>query len=976
MKNNSDLMHEKYQPGQVSSEIAMIARLSQIVLHENDLSVVINRVVELVLEALSCTVCRLLILEPETNTLLVAASVGNHGLADGQAFRFPRANTLADLALEATQPVVLETGQCHPQQPKSGLPGEPDVKGISVALTGQEGAFGAFETYIGPERTVEAWDIYLTQIAANILSAAIDRGQADREIGLLDSQLVQKLTERTEWLNLLSEATIAANEAATVTEVMQTVLTKICSYTRWPVGHVLIPDKDGPASLQPTPIWFTRDPERYQSFIQATKNMRFPLGASLPGKVYELGKPVWEMDISREGFLRATEAEQTGLKAGFAFPVLVQKEVAAVMEFFTDQAISPDQPLLAVVANIGIQVGRVIERRRAQEEIQNNQRQLEEAHRIARLGTWEWNMLANQLIWSNRLLELYGLDAAEFNASYEEFLARVHPDDRNQVAAMIQHVADHPGPFEYQHRIVRQDGEIRVLHIRGDVITDPEGTPVKMFGTGQDITRRKQMEDELHAREELLHTVITAAPIILWAVDRQGTITLLEGMALASLGANAQDLLGKSITEVLGNRAELLEYIRRALAGEQVVAEMEIESSVFETRFAPMLDKNKEIVGVTGVSIDISSRIKAEAARRASDARFRTIFEDSAMGIGIINLEHQILVCNPVLRQMLNLTSEEIQQKRMEDLVHPRDRAKSKLLIENLLSGHGTLMQQEVRFLCKDRTPIWVNLSGSLVRNPSGTPNFAITMLEDITGRKQIEAELIEVQQQLVAGREEERRHLAQEIHDDPLQSLYGLMFQLDSVREETKSEQGLTEIREMQTNINQVIDSLRTICSGLRPPTLMPFGLEVSIREHAESFQKEHPELTVYLDLMYDGQTLSEHIRLTLYRIYQQALSNVVRHAQASHVTIRFRFNERQAELIVEDNGHGFTVPSRWVELVRQNHMGLAGSAERVEILGGRFKVVSSPEKGTRIEASVPRPPINSEDDQIANSTGKMSGY
>ncbi len=966
MKDYPEHKQELDQPGRTDPLLSTLTRLSQVILNETASPTLMDVYVRTIFESLSCACCRILVLESDTDTFQVAAFAGACVPKDGEPVRIGRQYTLADQALTNSEIVLSEVGGDRPDRPVTGLPGEPALKAISAPLTGELGPFGVLEVLFWPDQVINSRIVPLIRIAANSLSTALDRIHTSQELHHLDERLNKAISQRADWIQLLSETAIAANEAASVPEVMQTVLTKICLYTRWPVGHVYIPANDGRLVLQPTPVWFTRDPERYQAFIQVTRQTQFPIGASLPGKVFESGKPVWVEDISVKGFLRAAEAKAAGLKAAFAFPVQIQHEVVAVMEFFTDRAMPPDQPFLDIVANIGIQVGRVMERRRAQEELEIIQRQLAEAHRIARLGTWEWNMVTDRLTWSDRLYEIFGIDLDEFNNSYQGFLDMVHPDDRDRVDETIRNVIAQPKSFEYQHRIIRPDGDIRVLQARGDVILDSTGTPIRMVGTGQDITRRAQMEEELRTHEELLSTVITAAPIILWAVDRKGTITLAEGMGLASLGVTSQDLLGRSISDIAGVQKELLDYIQRALSGEQVVAEMDTNGYVFETRFAPMLDKDNEIVGVTAVSIDITSRVKAEVARQASDARFRVIFEGSAIGIGVINLDHKLLVVNPILQQMLAQPVDEIHKQRVEAFIHPRDRSESKAQLDNLLAGHKPLFRKEVRLVPAEQGAMWVNLSASLVRNPNGTPNFAIVMLEDITSRKQMEAELIEIQQQLVASREKERLHLAQEIHDDPLQNLYGLLYQLDSVLEEVSSEKGTAEIREMQTSINQIINTLRGICRGLRPPTLMPFGLEVSIREHIDSFQKEHPDLNIHLDLMYDGQSLPEHIRLTLFRIYQQAISNVVRHARANNVTIRFRFNDRLAELVVEDDGQGFPVPGRWVELVRKNHMGLAGSAERVEILHGRFSVTSSPDQGTRIEALVPRSPLNSEQDLL----------
>jgi signal transduction histidine kinase len=105
----------------------------------------------------------------------------------------------------------------------------------------------------------------------------------------------------------------------------------------------------------------------------------------------------------------------------------------------------------------------------------------------------------------------------------------------------------------------------------------------------------------------------------------------------------------------------------------------------------------------------------------------------------------------------------------------------------------------------------------------------------------------------------------------------------------------------------------------------------------------------------MYDGQRLSEEVRMTLYRILQQALNNIVRHAQASNVSVRLRYNHGEDVLEVEDNGVGFSVPPRWVRFVREGHFGLAGAAERAETINGRFQVISAPGKGTRVRVTVP---------------------
>jgi signal transduction histidine kinase len=109
-------------------------------------------------------------------------------------------------------------------------------------------------------------------------------------------------------------------------------------------------------------------------------------------------------------------------------------------------------------------------------------------------------------------------------------------------------------------------------------------------------------------------------------------------------------------------------------------------------------------------------------------------------------------------------------------------------------------------------------------------------------------------------------------------------------------------------------------------------------------------------MDLMTDGQSLPERIRLALFRIYQQTLVNVMRHAQAHHINVRFFFDERDITLEIEDDGRGFIVPEKWIDLARQGHMGLVGAAERAEAIGGKLNIESDPNRGTRVRVVAPR--------------------
>lgn len=136
-------------------------------------------------------------------------------------------------------------------------------------------------------------------------------------------------------------------------------------------------------------------------------------------------------------------------------------------------------------------------RKKMEERLRRSEALLEEAQQIGEIGSWEWDIRSNEVTWSDQLYRAYGVDPAEFGASYEAFLKHLYPADVPAFNRVIQDCLETCEPFSYDHRIVRPDGEVRIMHARGEVECDDAGNPVRMVGTGQDITARKEIEEEI-----------------------------------------------------------------------------------------------------------------------------------------------------------------------------------------------------------------------------------------------------------------------------------------------------------------------------------------------------------------------------------------------------------------------------------------------------------------------------------------------
>ncbi len=456
--------------------------------------------------------------------------------------------------------------------------------------------------------------------------------------------------------------------------------------------------------------------------------------------------------------------------------------------------------------------------------------------------------------------------------------------------------------------------------------------------------------------EQFIRLFASNAPIIMFMIDSKGIIRLSTGKPLERLnGFRPKTSVGSSVYDLYQAVPQAVRSFERALAGETLSEVIQMGPMVFDTRYSPFMDMNGQIVGVVGVATDITDKRRAEQALAQSEALFSDLFERAGIGIVLKDANGMMTRFNPSFRNMLGYSIEEMRKFHYNDITHPQDQAISDKLFHELVSGRRENYSLEKRYLRKDGTYAWARITATPIMGTDGRPRFVIGMVEEITDRKQIEAELEEVRHRLMRSRENERLRLAQELHDDPLQDIIALSFQAQALEGSIANQEDLEQIRSMQKTLEGVATHLRAIAGELRPPSLAPFGLEKAIELHIEFFQKQHPDLALKVLLSQDGQRLPEDLRLGLYRIYQELLNNILKHSQATKVWVRFFLDEERAVLEIQDDGNGFNVPRRWLALARGNHMGLIGARERAEALGGKLEIESSPGKGTLIRAVVP---------------------
>jgi signal transduction histidine kinase len=195
----------------------------------------------------------------------------------------------------------------------------------------------------------------------------LDKNVKDRTDVLNQTNVL--LRRERSFLQLLKNIAVTANESNPFETTMKFCLEQICAHSNWPVGHLYLVKDRSSMTIVPTTIWYLENPQQFETFKKITESSPFDIGIGLPGRVLESGQPAWISDVTQdENFPRTQFGKNIGVKAGFAFPIMIGREVTGVMEFFSSKIAEPDQEMLETMAQVGTLLGRIIERVRAEED--------------------------------------------------------------------------------------------------------------------------------------------------------------------------------------------------------------------------------------------------------------------------------------------------------------------------------------------------------------------------------------------------------------------------------------------------------------------------------------------------------------------------------------------------------------------------------------------------------------------------------
>jgi PAS domain S-box-containing protein len=406
----------------------------------------------------------------------------------------------------------------------------------------------------------------------------------------------------------------------------------------------------------------------------------------------------------------------------------------------------------------------ISEHKKAARKLKRSEANLLESQRLVHMCSWAYNPSSGIATFSPEVKRIYDIESDQDTWPADVFRNRLHPEDRLVVLEIVERAYRDKTDYEVSYRTLLPDGSIRHIHEVGHPVVSESGELVEVVGTSMDVTEQwkagaelekaleeiKQRTEVARGSERELRDVVNTVPAHVWRTSSEGQVDFVNDRWLQFTGLALEEAFGWKWEAVLhpADRARVMADWRTAVKNGQA---METEARVRRVdgeycwwfiRNVPLRDESGKLVRWYGTGIDIEDRKRAEQGLRKSEERWRSVFENSAIGVALTDLNGRFLATNHVYQAIVGYTEEELRALYFLDLTHENYRETNWALITELLEGKRAEFQIEKQYLRKDGRSIWVRNNVSLVPGTERVPRFIMALSEDITQRKRAEEAL------------------------------------------------------------------------------------------------------------------------------------------------------------------------------------------------------------------------------------------
>jgi PAS domain S-box-containing protein len=558
-----------------------------------------------------------------------------------------------------------------------------------------------------------------------------------------------------------------------------------------------------------------------------------------------------------------------------------------------------------------------------------------------------------------------------------EILRHIHPDDQRIFWERLHKALEEPPTRErYSIRVSNKNGEYLWLDVRITPVV-MQGEPAVML-TGINVTEIRKVQAELQENARTQQTILNAIDALVFLVDTNTVLISTNDKFARRMGMSAENMVGTAISSLFSEeeRRERTAHFENVISsGKPITFQDSRGGTWFENSYYPIVGASGKVVKVVVFARDITVERQMAEALRASEKRYRILAEASHDVIFTINPDESLDFVNSFGANVLGLTSQQMHGQPWWRFFPPEIRQQQTKNILRVLKT-GEAISTEVDIKLPSRT-FWFHSWLIPLKDASGKVTSVLGVLRDITGRKKDEIALQQARDQLeqrvaertselstsqeklrlltaqtIAAQEEERRSVSRELHDEAGQALIAIKFDLATIQNELPKKDALRRQRlsELMKIIDQTMLHIRALAHSLRPPVLEVGGIDLSLQDYCQELA-ERTKIQVY----YKGREIPgipDEIGISLYRFVQEAMTNILKHAQASQVKVQLMYKKKEISISVSDDGRGID------DTAPPGGLGLLGIRERLDLLGGRLEIHSRKGRGTKLVAYVPWAP------------------
>lgn len=536
----------------------------------------------------------------------------------------------------------------------------------------------------------------------------------------------------------------------------------------------------------------------------------------------------------------------------------------------------------------------------------------------------------------------------------------VIPEDRILVRENAIQMLNRRRTTPYRYRGTIKNGELRWILETVTSVSYQDRRAV--LGYYMDITEHKQAEDELMRSERKYRTLFEESRDVIIITTRDGKLLDVNQAGSEVFGYSREKLIGMDFKNLYVNPDERLEIIneieRAGSIRDYPVKYRNRDGTEFQVLLTASLRRADDgsTQGFQGIIRDITKDKQAQEELLKSERKYRTLFEENRDAILITSREGKVIDANQAASDLFGYSQKEMRGMDINKIYcNPHDR---QALVGEVMK-HEFVRNYEVKFRKKDGTEIEVLTTTHVWRAEDGSILGYQGIIHDITERKRMEQELRtsreelrNLTQHLQTVREKERAGNAREIHDELGQALTALKMDLSwltsklPVYPKTLVEKG----KSMMHLIDMTIQTVKKVSSELRPGLLDDLGLGAAIEWEVHEFQNR-TGIQCEVEIKPEDIFLDPDLSTAIFRIVQEALTNVVRHAQATKVKVDLQKRSGNIIIKIRDNGKGIERK----EIYHPKSLGLIGIRERVHFWGGKVMISGSKGKGTTLAVSIP---------------------